>query len=109
MKTHDPILIRIGIWFDRAVLFVVGAILTALLVWLYVLLGPLNVAWRNLLLWAQAAWSPDGHMLPRVITGGCLLIGLLTTLLVYMATGRWWSKKGTVQHHRGARFDEMEG
>lgn len=110
MKSHDPILIRFRIWFDRTVLFVVLSAVIALAIWLYTLLVPFNVEGHNLLVWINAAWSPpQGVSLARVLVIGCLAIGLLTTVVLYLAAGLWWSKSGDVYHRRGARLDDMEG
>lgn len=109
MKVHDPKLNRVWLIINRTLLFVALSFVIGLALWLYVLFVPFDIQGRNLLIWVQAAWAPpEGQSLARVIAYGCLIIGLLTTSLMYLVAVIRWSKNSAVQHRRGARLDAVE-
>lgn len=104
----DPIIDHFSIWFRRTLLFVVLALLQAIVLSLWVLLVEFRVTSNNLQFWLHAAWtSTDENKLPAVIMYGALTIGILSTSVIYLLIGKWWKKRGDV-HRRGARFGEGE-
>lgn len=104
---RDPIMDVFSMWFHRCTLFLLLSLLTAFGLWCWLLMAHFDVAVRDLIGWARAAWTPAGSKIPAVFAYGALAIGTLTTSVVYLVIGQWWKRRGDV-HRRGARFDSQE-
>lgn len=104
MRYRDPIIHTIGVLAQRVLLFVVLSLLVALGLWLWVLLGLIDIPAGDLMAWTP----PEGRKLAAVLAYGCLAIGVLSITVLYLLVAKWWKKRGNVHHHRGARLDERE-
>lgn len=52
---------------------------------------------------AQRAFMPDQYLTESVLIFGCIMIGVLTTITLFLTIALWWRSRGDVHHHRGAR------
>ena len=101
---RDPIFTAIAVFIGRVVMFVILSVAGWLLLWLLVLTHGYQVQeWRSLWRITREAWPPTHDTTLALLWTGCGLIGVLTTLVVFLIVALWWRKSGDV-HRRGTRF-----
>lgn len=106
--TTDPIVDLFVVFIRRLLYFIIMSVLIASLVWFLVLTKKLGVPDKELATWLSEGWSPVKSIVPEVFFIGALIIGTLSTCVIYLIVGRWWKKRATVRHHRGGRIEDSE-
>jgi hypothetical protein len=101
--SRDPIFTAITVLIGRVAMFVLLSVAGWLLLWLLVLSESYGVAWRQWLPVTREAWPPAHDTTLALLWTGCGLIGVLTTLVVFLTVALWWRRSGDV-HRRGTRF-----
>lgn len=104
MSNRDPIINAIHVVFGRVVTFFLLSVAGWLLMWLLVLMHGYQVReWRALWHVTRRAWPPADDTTLALLWTGCGLIGVLTTVVVFLIVALWWRRSGDV-HRRGTRF-----
>lgn len=100
----DPIVNVISVLLQRTLWFLLIGTLLSLILWSQMMkhlfhAHQLDQQWTLI----QRAFMPEQYLTESILIVGCIMVGVLTTTILFLAIALWWRSRGDVHHHRGAR------
>jgi hypothetical protein len=105
MSVRDPILERLGLIYQRTLLFVILFIVQSIAIWV-LFWTEYGDTWFAALVRLWNDWPFPPITFDSIQAVPLFWIGFLQTFLIYREAGRWWKKKTEISHRRGSRFTD---